>query len=231
MPHKRPPEQSPIVIATQWATRIMTLAIEMVVPGLGGIWLDGRLGTKALFTLFGFAFGSLRPVAAFENDKTARRADELGFGREPGTTRTVNGHETSTSDDCLASWARHACRVALVLTACYLVAAPLIYSLQGGSGLIAAAIAAARLWGIGHQRPVHGHPSRQRRPALGWHADGDDVADGAPLGLLPGDRPAAWPAHRCRCRVLRDRLLHGDAGRRYVVVCRAHFAGLVVEEG
>jgi hypothetical protein len=57
VPTKPPPDQSPIVIASQWATRIMTLAIEMVVPGLAGIWLDGRLGTKALFTLLGFAMG------------------------------------------------------------------------------------------------------------------------------------------------------------------------------
>ncbi len=158
MTDKRPPEQSPIVIATQWATRIMTLAIEMVVPGLGGIWLDGRLGTKAQFTLLGFALGGTFALwQLLRMTQVARRAAELGFGREPGITRTVNGHETSTSDDCLASWARHACRVALVLVACCGIAAPLIYSLQGNSGLVAAGIAGARLRGVGHQCPVHCH--------------------------------------------------------------------------
>ena len=88
MPHKRPPEQSPIVIATQWATRIMTLAIEMVVPGLGGIWLDGRLGTKALFTLLGFALGGTfalwqllrmtKPPAGRTNSDSSENREQRG---------------------------------------------------------------------------------------------------------------------------------------------------------
>jgi len=54
---KPPHDPPPIVIAYQWAARITTLAIEMVVPGLAGVWIDGRLGTKVLFTLAGFAAG------------------------------------------------------------------------------------------------------------------------------------------------------------------------------
>ena len=57
MPSKPPSDQSPIAVAMQWATRIMTLVIEMMVPGFGGIWLDNRLGTKVLFTLIGFGLG------------------------------------------------------------------------------------------------------------------------------------------------------------------------------
>ncbi len=35
----------------------MTVSVEMVLPGLVGVWLDGRFGTKVAFTLVGFAGG------------------------------------------------------------------------------------------------------------------------------------------------------------------------------
>lgn len=35
----------------------MTISIEMVLPGVLGLWLDNWLGTKALFTILGFAGG------------------------------------------------------------------------------------------------------------------------------------------------------------------------------
>ncbi len=43
--------------AAQWVSRITTISIEMVLPGLAGVWLDKWLGTVVLFTLAGFAFG------------------------------------------------------------------------------------------------------------------------------------------------------------------------------
>jgi len=43
--------------ASEWASRIMTISLEMVLPGLVGYWLDTKLGTKALFLLVGFALG------------------------------------------------------------------------------------------------------------------------------------------------------------------------------
>ncbi len=39
------------------ATRGITVAIGMVVPGLVGYYLDDRLGTRALLTIVGFAVG------------------------------------------------------------------------------------------------------------------------------------------------------------------------------
>ena len=38
---------------------VMTIAAEMVVPGLAGYWLDKQLGTKALFLLLGFVLGGV----------------------------------------------------------------------------------------------------------------------------------------------------------------------------
>ncbi len=43
--------------AMAWVSRITTISFEMVLPGLLGIWVDRKLGTKVLFTLLGFAAG------------------------------------------------------------------------------------------------------------------------------------------------------------------------------
>ena len=48
--------------ATDWASRIMTISLEMVLPGLAGYWLDQKLGTVALFMLVGFVLGCTAAV-------------------------------------------------------------------------------------------------------------------------------------------------------------------------
>ena len=54
-----PPDgRSPVAQAMAWATRIITVSMEMVLPGLIGYWLDTKLGTRALFMLIGFVLGS-----------------------------------------------------------------------------------------------------------------------------------------------------------------------------
>jgi F0F1-type ATP synthase assembly protein I len=35
----------------------MVVSLEMVLPGMGGYWLDQWLGTKVVFLLIGFAVG------------------------------------------------------------------------------------------------------------------------------------------------------------------------------
>ena len=47
----------PLAQAAAWASRGMTVALEMVLPGLLGIWIDRQLGYKAAFTLVGFGIG------------------------------------------------------------------------------------------------------------------------------------------------------------------------------
>jgi len=53
-----PPDDDPppMAIAMQWVSRITTVVLEMVLPGLAGQWLDDRWGTGFL-ALAGFAFG------------------------------------------------------------------------------------------------------------------------------------------------------------------------------
>ena len=43
--------------AAEWASRVMTISLEMVLPGLAGYWLDTKLGTRVVFLLVGFALG------------------------------------------------------------------------------------------------------------------------------------------------------------------------------
>jgi hypothetical protein len=50
-------DRSQIAKAYQWATRIMIVSLEMVLPGIVGYWIDGRLGTRVVFMLVGFALG------------------------------------------------------------------------------------------------------------------------------------------------------------------------------
>ncbi len=46
----------PMAIAMQWTSRITTVSMEMVLPGIGGQWLDERWGTELIGPL-GFVFG------------------------------------------------------------------------------------------------------------------------------------------------------------------------------
>jgi hypothetical protein len=49
-----------MAIALEWSATIMTIAAEMVVPGLMGHWLDAKLNLKIpVFLLIGFALGGL----------------------------------------------------------------------------------------------------------------------------------------------------------------------------
>ena len=51
-------KRSVTAVAYEWASRIMTVSLEMVVPGLLGYWLlDQNLGTGGLFTMLGFGLG------------------------------------------------------------------------------------------------------------------------------------------------------------------------------
>jgi F0F1-type ATP synthase assembly protein I len=54
---KVPDDRSPHAIAYHWASRIMTVSLEMVVPGILGHLVDRWLGSKVIFTLIGFSVG------------------------------------------------------------------------------------------------------------------------------------------------------------------------------
>jgi F0F1-type ATP synthase assembly protein I len=43
--------------AYEWASRIIVISLEMVLPGAAGYWIDTRLGTVCLFLVIGLALG------------------------------------------------------------------------------------------------------------------------------------------------------------------------------
>ena len=55
-------DRSPAAKAYQWASRIMVVAMTMVLPGLAGHWLDKQLGTVVLFLLIGLGLGCTAAV-------------------------------------------------------------------------------------------------------------------------------------------------------------------------
>ncbi|MCE9544052.1 MAG: AtpZ/AtpI family protein [Planctomycetia bacterium] len=58
----QPDDRSAMATALAWASRVMTVALEMVLPGVLGGWLDRRWGTGFLAAI-GFAFGLVVGVA------------------------------------------------------------------------------------------------------------------------------------------------------------------------
>jgi hypothetical protein len=50
-------DRSPMAQAMEWTSQVTTIAVEMALPGLGGHWLDRRLGTGMVFLLVGVALG------------------------------------------------------------------------------------------------------------------------------------------------------------------------------
>jgi hypothetical protein len=73
-------ERPPLVVAFEWVSKITTVALEMVLPGILGTWLDRRWGTKFL-ALVGFALGlvvgiwHLLILTGTGNSKRTRRPD------------------------------------------------------------------------------------------------------------------------------------------------------------
>lgn len=50
-------DRSPMAQAMEWTSQVTTIAVEMALPGLGGYWLDRRLGTRMVFLMLGVALG------------------------------------------------------------------------------------------------------------------------------------------------------------------------------
>jgi F0F1-type ATP synthase assembly protein I len=73
--------RSAMAKATEWVSRIITISLGMVLPGLAGYWLDTKLGTLPLFLLVGFAlggmlaFGQLRAIASGTKNRRKNRTE------------------------------------------------------------------------------------------------------------------------------------------------------------
>ncbi len=65
----------------------MVVALEMVLPGLAGYWLDQRLGTVVLFMLIGFAVGCTASVVHLirmvRSENSASDSETPGADKSP----------------------------------------------------------------------------------------------------------------------------------------------------
>jgi hypothetical protein len=66
----------------------MIVSLEMVLPGLAGYWVDQQLGTKVVFMLLGFAFGSTAAVVHLVRmTRSDQNRSHIGRIDEPATRR------------------------------------------------------------------------------------------------------------------------------------------------
>ena len=56
-PWDKPDDRSAMAQAMSLSSMIISVAMEMVLPGLAGYWIDQRLGTKLVFLLLGLVLG------------------------------------------------------------------------------------------------------------------------------------------------------------------------------
>ena len=91
----KPNEPSPIGLAAEWVARLTVVGVEMVVFGLGGLWLDKRLRVEPLFTLLGFALGIgvgiFHLLAMTASTRTPTKPPEESGGGGPGGSKNKNG--------------------------------------------------------------------------------------------------------------------------------------------
>jgi hypothetical protein len=86
-------DQSPMAAAMQWVHRITTVVMEMVLPGIFGVWLDKKWGTNFI-GLLGFALGlttaitHLLQMTRLENAKSTSEHQSTVESTEQSDTPT-----------------------------------------------------------------------------------------------------------------------------------------------
>ncbi len=74
-------------------SRVITIAMEMVAPGLLGIWIDRKVGTEVAFTVGGFVLGmvlGLYQLVAFAREQARKNTQE-----DPAGIDTTKPHDTN----------------------------------------------------------------------------------------------------------------------------------------
>lgn len=85
VPPSRPDRRSPLAVGMEWASRITSLAMEMVVPALLGYWGDQKWGTSPWCVIGGAVVGMLAAGLHFK-----QMADELSR-RPPAPPKSPPG--------------------------------------------------------------------------------------------------------------------------------------------
>lgn len=90
-----PDDRSLYAVASQWVSRVMTVSLEMVIPGLMGLWVDRRIGSVPLFALIGFGVGTSTAIWHLLQ-MTAPAARQRGEGAVGG--RSPEGREEGSDE-------------------------------------------------------------------------------------------------------------------------------------
>ena len=78
----QPDDRSPLARAMAWTSHVTTISLEMVVPGVIGLWIDQKLGTGMLFLVLGVLLGlgmgmwHLIKLTSVRPDDTPQRNEE-----------------------------------------------------------------------------------------------------------------------------------------------------------
>jgi hypothetical protein len=83
-------DYSPIALAYTWVGRIFAICGEMILPCLGGLWLDQKLGTRFLSIvglMLGLVLGTIHliAIASAENSANKQSSDTAHRERLPPT--------------------------------------------------------------------------------------------------------------------------------------------------
>jgi F0F1-type ATP synthase assembly protein I len=77
-------DRSAVAVAWAWASRIIVIAAEMVVPGLLGYYfLDQWLGTRVLFLLIGLALGMMLAILHLVRMTAELNQSKRSFKKNP----------------------------------------------------------------------------------------------------------------------------------------------------
>jgi len=90
-PNRYEHNQHSMAAAMQWVHRITTVVMEMVLPGIFGVWLDKKWGTNFV-GLLGFALGLTTAIIHL------LQMTKLESSKSAGQTKSV-AEQTDQTDD------------------------------------------------------------------------------------------------------------------------------------
>jgi F0F1-type ATP synthase assembly protein I len=82
----RPEDRSSLAQAVAWSTRITTVALEMVLPGALGYWVDQWLGTWILFLVLGMLLGMTTGMIHLLKMASRRPSDDRKDAEKAGSS-------------------------------------------------------------------------------------------------------------------------------------------------
>ena len=80
-----------MALAYAWSARATAIALEMVIPGFLGLWIDRLLGTVMVFLVLGVILGMTSGMIHLVRLAATVQADEPSDGKPPGNDSGSSG--------------------------------------------------------------------------------------------------------------------------------------------